>query len=632
MNENEIKTEFETFFYGLNKKLKHLTSDERDELKTKLRRSCENYYKVKNNSKVQETIDKLAKEKNIRILKQDKGRGVVILDSKKYTEKCMSLLNSNQFEKLDHDNTKDVEEKVQKTLLGIKKAIGEEEYKKIYPSGSNPGRFYGTAKIHKVKPDDVDKLEKLPIRPIISNIGTATHKTARYLCKLLAPLGKSSYTVESTSDFINRIKKTKIPHGYKMISFDVVSLFTNVPLQKTIDIILRKVYKEKMIKTKIPRNKMQELLLLCTQEVPFTFNGETYMQIDGVMMGSPLGALFANIFMCELENKIIPKLGQSIQSWTRYVDDTFAYIKIEHLETVKNKLNSFHDNIKFTHELEEEGMIPFLDVKVLRVEDDQIETSVYRKVTNTDIYMNWYSHAPTSWKIATLKSLIRRAFLVSSKPESLNAELIHLKDAFCDKNDYPRKLVEQIIENERISQRTDIQEEEVSNEEEEDKPIALSLNLPYAGNKGEMLVLKLRKYISKVVNKNKKVVTITPVYKARRLGSNFNIKDKIKFEHQHNVVYHAKCPNKKCKSQYTGETRCRIEKREGQHKGKDKKSHLFRHAQRTKHKKVNTHAFKIIGRGYRSNFARKISESLFIKKLKPDLNVQKDSYKLLLFN
>ena len=89
---------------------------------------------------------------------------------------------------------------------------------------------------------------------------------------------------------------------------------------------------------------------------------------------------------------------------------------------------------------------------------------------------------------------------------------------------------------------------------------------------------------------------------------------------------------KKCKSQYTGETRCRIEKRTGQHKGKDKKSHLFRHAQRTKHKKVNTHAFKIIGKGYRSNFARKISESLFIKKLKPDLNVQKESYKLLLFN
>ena len=69
-----------------------------------------------------------------------------------------------------------------------------------------------------------------------------------------------------------------------------------------------------------------------------------------------------------------------------------------------------------------------------------------------------------------------------------------------------------------------------------------------------------------------------------------------------------------------------------QHHGNDKNSHLHKHAQQTKHKRVDIHDFKIIGKGYRSNFARKISESFYIKKLKPDLNVQKDSYKLSLFN
>ena len=70
---------------------------------------------------------------------------------------------------------------------------------------------------------------------------------------LLSPLAKSDYTVESTKDFIDRIKDKIAPEGYQMISFDVVSLFTNVPLQRTIDIILHKVYTEKKIKTKIPR-------------------------------------------------------------------------------------------------------------------------------------------------------------------------------------------------------------------------------------------------------------------------------------------------------------------------------------------------------------------------------------------
>ena len=131
----------------------------------------------------------------------------------------------------------------------------------------------------------------------------------------------------------------------------------------------------------------------------------------------------------------------------------------------------------------------------------RIEISVYRKETNTDIYMNWYSHAPTIWKIATMKSLIRRVFLISSKSVTHHAELVHLKDTFCDKNNYPRKFVEKIVENERLSHQTNIQDEEESpTDEEENKPVTLLLNLPYAGDTGEKMVLKRQKYISKVVN------------------------------------------------------------------------------------------------------------------------------------
>ena len=115
-----------------------------------------------------------------------------------------------------NDNTKNVEEAIQKTLFKVKNAIGEEEYQKIYPSGSNPGKFYGTAKIHKVKPEDEDKLEKLPLRPIVSNIGTATHKTAQFLCRLLTPLTKSKYTIQNTKDFVDKVRKMKVPKGYKM--------------------------------------------------------------------------------------------------------------------------------------------------------------------------------------------------------------------------------------------------------------------------------------------------------------------------------------------------------------------------------------------------------------------------------
>ena len=70
----------------------------------------------------------------------------------------------------------------------------------------------------------------------------------------------------------------KVPHDCGLVSFDVTSLFTNVPLEYTIDVILRKVYEEKLIKTDIPKKEIKELLLLCTKNVHFEFNGETFQR------------------------------------------------------------------------------------------------------------------------------------------------------------------------------------------------------------------------------------------------------------------------------------------------------------------------------------------------------------------
>ena len=75
------------------------------------------------------------------------------------------------------------------------------------------------------------------MRPIISNIGTATYETAKFLNSLLAPLGKSDRSILNTRAFVNQVKGQRIPDGYKMISFDVKNLFTNIPLNETINII-----------------------------------------------------------------------------------------------------------------------------------------------------------------------------------------------------------------------------------------------------------------------------------------------------------------------------------------------------------------------------------------------------------
>ena len=88
--------------------------------------------------------------------------------------------------------------------------------------------------------------------------------------KLLAPLIKSEYIVLNTEDFISRLREEMIPSGYKMMSFGVKSLLTNVTLGKTIDFFLKKVCKEKKIQTNFPKTALKELLYL-HQTLTFNF-------------------------------------------------------------------------------------------------------------------------------------------------------------------------------------------------------------------------------------------------------------------------------------------------------------------------------------------------------------------------
>ena len=88
-------------------------------------------------------------------------------------------------------------------------------------------------------------------------------------------LSKSEFKINNTEEFVKYIQKQKVADGYKMVSFDMTSLFANVPSEETIEIILKRIYINKEITTNIPKQEMKELLIFCTKNVQFTFNNET---------------------------------------------------------------------------------------------------------------------------------------------------------------------------------------------------------------------------------------------------------------------------------------------------------------------------------------------------------------------
>ena len=231
------------------------------------------------------------------MLKQDKGRDVVILDRNIYGEKCLSILDTNQFIKLDKNPISSYKSKIQLTLRKIKSKPSTGQYRKFYPTGFNAGIFYGTAKLHKM--DRNDKVDKLHLDPIVYNIVTASNQHDKYLAQLLSPLSKSECTVQSSAEFMQHINVKTIPCGYHLIFFNVISFFTNVSLVATIDIVLKRIYHNGKINTTINKRTMKELIKLYDR----------------------------GIFMVELERfQIIPNLSQHLQFWKRYVDDTICFV------------------------------------------------------------------------------------------------------------------------------------------------------------------------------------------------------------------------------------------------------------------------------------------------------------------
>ena len=134
----------------------------------------------------------------------------------------------------------------------------------------------------------------------------------------------------------------------------------------------------------ISKQDLIDLLSVATKGQLFQFNGSLYEQVDGVAMGSPLGPLLANVFMSSIEEKLDVE-GKLPPYYRRYVDDTFTVMP--DLSTAKDSLNTLnhaHPAIKFTVEVEKDGMLPFLGTQLLN-RAPRIETKVFVKPTNSSI-------------------------------------------------------------------------------------------------------------------------------------------------------------------------------------------------------------------------------------------------------
>ena len=175
-------------------------------------------------TEMRNALKSLKQNNSIMIPPADKGCAIVVLDTETYHSKMSTLIETGPYKLLNKDPTERLSQKATEKLLQLKRSgnLSETEYNKIRPKQKRPPRIYGVPKIHKAN---------APLRPIVSCVNTVAFDLSGHLARILSPLtGSSSYTVKNSGEFANIISKETIQTDEVMISSNVESLFTNVPI------------------------------------------------------------------------------------------------------------------------------------------------------------------------------------------------------------------------------------------------------------------------------------------------------------------------------------------------------------------------------------------------------------------
>ena len=515
------------------------------------------------------------KEKVV-LLSPDKGNGVVLLDKADYTESLDQLFaDRSKFRILAEDPTNTRFNSIKDFLRKLKKRgeIDEQEYKLMFPGNAKMGRAHGTAKVHK----DFERIP--PLRPIVDTIGSTHYGVGKFITKLLNPLTINDYSLKDSFEAAARI--SAIPdglydEGFTLVSFDVKSLFTNVPLQKTIDVILDRVYNQRLIQTNIKKRTLKKLIRDTCNKTAFTANGVIYEQTDGVSMGASLGPVLANIIMTELEKAVVNDLinAGTIKFYARYVDDTLLMVKPEDVDMILDRFNGFHRNLEFTVDRFDNVVPHFLDLEIHRS-----GISIFRKETHTAQFTHFTSFTKWGHKIAWIRSLVSRAKKLCH-PSKLKPELANIRK-FAAYNGFPRWVVNRVVRRTlHTGQRNQPQVEhhqeppanQVENEQPQESPVFISL--PYIGDQGEAVIKKTTKRLSKLMKKEKNVI-FKVFLQTTKMAFYTSNKDRTSLLSSSCVIYEYSCPG--CAHTYVGKTTNTLFNRTQQHGWSQKDSSVKKH-------------------------------------------------------
>ena len=449
-------------------------------------------------------------------------------------------------------------------------------------------------------------------------IGSAEYDLAKYLDQLIKPHIPDQFMVSSTTQFLDRVKSIFFQPSDKLVSFDVVSLFTNVPLKETIRIISSYLYPECGESClPFPKKSFEKLMKIATGGF-FMHQDKVYTQTDGVAMGNPLGPTLANFFLAHLETTSLNKFsGIRPKLYLRYVDDVFAVFEEEsQIKPFFDYLNQLHKNLTFTSELGTKTL-PFLNVEI-QVNANDFNSWVYRKKTHTGVLLNFSAIVPGSWKTGLVMCLLHQAKTICSSDFYFRSEVSRLKEMFF-LNGYPKSFFDKAFQRFLDKQNNDAVP--TADENTEDLK-TVNLTIPFLGEASNKFAKQMVSLFKSTYN-----VKLLPVFTSTKIGDYFSLKSGTPFPYSSNVVYQFHCL-RDAGCSYIGQSKrhlmTRVNEHLSLHKPGGSQSEIKNHVYKCPscHKQfLSVDNFKILKK-CKTSYETVIHEALRIKKLRPKLNKQ----------
>ena len=158
------------------------------------------------------------------------------------------------------DSCRDIWKKLKK-----KQFLDDARCERIYPAGSQPSRLYGTPNVYKIK----SNFEVPSFRSIVSAVGSFNYNLSKFLCDMLTPFILTNYCTHDSFSFVKEVQEVSVS-DYFMVSYDVCSLFTNIPLNETIDLVVDIIFYNNN-SMNITKSQLKKLFCFCYISNSFSF-------------------------------------------------------------------------------------------------------------------------------------------------------------------------------------------------------------------------------------------------------------------------------------------------------------------------------------------------------------------------